>query len=108
MLASNSLYVDAAHDLLDVGLLDGQVNKRRLGGERTLVVDLEEEAPPLTVDGATVVKVEGPRQWLRFSKDQTTAARLVAAVAAQAPLVDLAVEEPDIEEVVRRIYIEGI
>jgi hypothetical protein len=28
-------------------------------------------------------------------------------VAAKAPLLDLTVEEPDIEEVVRRIYAEG-
>jgi ABC-2 type transport system ATP-binding protein len=80
----------------------------RLGGQRTLVVDLEEEAPPLDVEGATVLRVDGRRQWLRFSRHETTAARLVAAVAAQAALVDLAVEEPDIEEVVRRIYVEGI
>jgi ABC-2 type transport system ATP-binding protein len=112
------------HDLADIERLceriliidhgkviyDGGVDavKNRLGGQRTLVVDLEEEAPPLDVDGATVLKVDGRRQWLRFSRDATTAARLVAQVAAQAALVDLAVEEPDIEEVVRRIYVEGI
>jgi ABC-2 type transport system ATP-binding protein len=51
--------------------------------------------------------VEGPRQWLAFRRDDTTAAAVVAAVAAQAPLRDLALEEPDVEEVVRRIYLEG-
>jgi ABC-2 type transport system ATP-binding protein len=112
------------HDLADIERLcpriliidhgkviyDGQVEaiKDRLGGERTLVVDLEEEVPPLDVAGAIVLRVEGRRQWLRFSKDRTTAARLVAEVAARAPLLDLAVEEPDIEEVVRRIYLEGL
>ena len=45
-----------------------------------------------------------PRQWLAFRRDETSAARLAAAVAERAPLVDLAVEEPDIEDVVRRIY----
>jgi ABC-type uncharacterized transport system ATPase subunit len=29
-------------------------------------------------------------------------------VAATARLVDLSIEEPDIEEIVRRIYLEGI
>ena len=112
------------HDLADIERLcpriliidhgrviyDGQVEaiKNRLGGQRTLVVDLEEEAPPLAVAGATVLRVEGRRQWLRFNKDDTTAPRLVAEVAARATLVDLAVEEPDIEEVVRRIYVEGL
>jgi viologen exporter family transport system ATP-binding protein len=77
------------------------------GEERTLVVDLQEPAEPLEVDGARVVRVEGPRQWLRFRRDELTAARLAAAVAERAPLVDLTVEEPDIEDVVRRIYAEG-
>jgi ABC-2 type transport system ATP-binding protein len=98
--------------IIDEGkvIYDGSVDavKTRLGGRRTLVVDLEDELPPLQVDGATVLKVEGRRQWLRFDKDDTTAARLVAQVAASAPLVDLSVEEPDIEEVVRRIYVEGL
>jgi ABC-2 type transport system ATP-binding protein len=72
-----------------------------------LVVDLEEPAPPLELDGARVVRVEGPRQWLRFRRDEVTAARLTAAVASKAPLLDLTVEEPDIDDVVRRIYAEG-
>jgi len=78
--------------------------KDRFGGERTVVVDLEEAAPPLSVPGAWVVKVDGPRQWLRFRRAETTAAQVVAAVAASSRLVDLAIEEPDIEEIVRQIY----
>jgi ABC-2 type transport system ATP-binding protein len=91
-------------------LYDGELEtiKQRFGTERTLVVDLEVPGPPITVDGATVVKIEGPRQWLRFRRADITAADLVARVAGQVHLVDLAVEEPDIEEVVRRIYVEGL
>jgi ABC-type uncharacterized transport system ATPase subunit len=37
-----------------------------------------------------------------------TAAALVAEVAAAARLVDLAIEEPHIEDIVRRIYTEGV
>jgi ABC-2 type transport system ATP-binding protein len=69
-----------------------------------LVVDLEAPAPPLEIDGAEVVRVEGPRQWLRFRRDDVTASELVARVARTARLVDLTVEEPDIEHVVARIY----
>jgi ABC-2 type transport system ATP-binding protein len=91
-------------------LYDGDLEtiKSRFGTERTLVVDLEEVAPPIAVEGAEVVKVEGPRQWLRFKRADLTAADLVARVAARARLVDLSVEEPDIEGVVRRIYLEGL
>ncbi|MEU7600812.1 ATP-binding cassette domain-containing protein [Streptomyces sp. NPDC040724] len=71
--------------------------------ERTLVVDLERELAPIEVAGARVVKVEGPRQWLAFPAG-TSAAPLVAAVAAEYPLVDLSVREPDIEDVIARMY----
>ena len=57
---------------------------------------------------AEVVKVDGPRQWLRFRRDDTTAAELIADVAARYPLRDLTIEEPAIEDIVRRIYTGGI
>ena len=108
------------HDLADVERLcsrlvvidhgrviqDGTVAsiKSQFGAYRTVVVDLEEAAPPLVVDGASVVRVDGPRQWLRFLRSETTAAAVVSSVVAQARVVDLSIEDPDIEDVVTRIY----
>lgn len=75
--------------------------------ERTLVVDLERELPPIEgVPGARTVRVEGPRQWLAFPASQS-AAPVVAAVAERWPLVDLSVREPDIEDVIARMYARG-
>ncbi|MEU6273577.1 ATP-binding cassette domain-containing protein [Streptomyces populi] len=71
--------------------------------ERTLVVDLERELPPIETESARVVKVEGPRQWLAFPAAMS-AAPLVARIAAEYPLVDLSVREPDIEAVISRMY----
>jgi ABC-2 type transport system ATP-binding protein len=76
--------------------------------ERVLIVDLETAAPPLEVAGATVERVDGPRQWLRFRRAELSAAQVIAAVTAQAPILDLSLEEPEIEEIVRRIYVEGL
>jgi ABC-2 type transport system ATP-binding protein len=74
--------------------------------ERTLVVDLERELPPIDAGGAArVVKVEGPRQWLAFPASES-AAPLVARIAAEYPLVDLSVREPDIETVIATMYAE--
>ena len=78
--------------------------KGHFGEHRTLVVDLEEPTDPIDVPGAQVVRVEGPRQWLRFRKEDTTASDLIAEVARRARVVDLTIEEPDIEDVVHRIY----
>jgi ABC-2 type transport system ATP-binding protein len=100
-LCSRLLVIDHGSLIWDGGIDD---LKARYGGERTLVVDLEEPGPPLQVDGARVERVDGPRQWLRF---RGSAAELTARVAAQARLVDLQVAEPDIEEIVRRIYERG-
>jgi ABC-2 type transport system ATP-binding protein len=104
-LCSRLLIIDHGRVIYD-GTIERLVEL--YGEERTLVVDLEEPAPPLEIDGARVVRVEGPRQWLRFRRDEVTAARLTAAVYQRAALVDLTVEEPDIEGVVRRIYAEGV
>ncbi|MEU7044613.1 ATP-binding cassette domain-containing protein [Streptomyces varsoviensis] len=74
--------------------------------ERTLVVDLERELPPIEdVPGARTVRVEGPRQWLAFAAT-ASAAPIVAAVAERYPLVDLSVREPDIEAVIAKMYAE--
>ncbi|MDT0446937.1 ABC transporter ATP-binding protein [Streptomyces johnsoniae] len=71
--------------------------------ERTLVVDLERELPPIEVAGARTVRVEGPRQWLAFPAS-ASAAPLVARIAENCPLVDLSIREPDIEDVIARMY----
>jgi ABC-2 type transport system ATP-binding protein len=74
--------------------------------ERTLVVDLERELPPIEVEGARTVRVEGPRQWLAFPAT-ASAAPLVARIAEGYPLLDLSIREPDIEAVIARMYSMG-
>jgi ABC-2 type transport system ATP-binding protein len=103
-LCSRLLVVDRGRVIHDGPLAAA---RERWGTERTLVVDLEEPAPALAVPGAEVVKVDGARQWLRFRRAETTAAALIAAVTSVATVVDLAVEEPHIEDVIARIYTDG-
>ena len=56
------------------------------------------------MEGVDVVRVEGPRQWLRFRSDGLTAAELLAEVTERVAVRDIAIEETAIEDVVRRIY----
>ncbi|WP_306322334.1 MULTISPECIES: ATP-binding cassette domain-containing protein [unclassified Streptomyces] len=113
----------ATHDLTDIEQLcrrvmvidhgrlmyDGELeglHEASTGGdpaERTLVVDLERELPPLDIEFTRVVKVEGARQWLAFPAGRS-AAPLVARIAERYPMVDLSVREPDIEAVIARMY----
>jgi len=97
-LCNRLLVIDHGSLIWDGAIAD---LRERYGGERTLVIDLEEPAPPIEVEGAVVDRVDGPRQWLRF---RGSASELTARVARAARLVDLQVAEPDIEEIVRRIY----
>ena len=99
-LCSRVMVIDHGHKVYD-GTLTGLHSSQT--APRTLVVDLAASMGPIAIDGAEVVKVDGPRQWLSFPAG-TSAAPLVAQVAANYPLVDLSVAEPSIEEVIARIY----
>jgi ABC-2 type transport system ATP-binding protein len=103
-LCDRILLVDRGSLVFD-GTLAGL--SRTVGAERVLVVDLAEPTADLTdVPDTRLLGSEGDglRQRLAFDPDATTAARVLAALAGRAEVVDLAVEEPDVEEIVRRVY----
>lgn len=103
-LCDRVLVVDHGRLAYD-GSLDGL--GATVGAQRVLVVDLAEPAPPLHgLSGARLVAAEGEgmRQRFAFDAETTTAAQLLAEVSARAPVRDLSIEEPDIEDIVRRLY----
>jgi ABC-2 type transport system ATP-binding protein len=78
-----------------------------VGAQRILVIDLAQPTPDLAdVPGATLVESEsdGLRQRLSFDAEATTVAAVLAHVSSRHEVRDLTIEEPDIEDVVRRIY----
>jgi len=80
---------------------------RTVGAQRVLVVDLDRPTPDLVNIRDTrhlASQGDGLRQELAFDSETTTAAQVLAVVSAHARVVDLAIREPDIEDVVRRIY----
>jgi ABC-2 type transport system ATP-binding protein len=82
----------------------------RVGAQRVLVVDLAEPVAPLAdIPDTVLAGVEGGglRQRLAFVPERTTAAQVLAAVSARAEVRDLSVAEPDIEDVVRRLYLSA-
>ena len=102
-LCKRMLVIDHGKVIYDGGLDE---LKDRYGDQRTLVVDLEEAGPALQLEHATVERVDGPRQWVRFRRDAISASALVGQIMAKARVLDLSIEEPDIDDVVRRIYLE--
>ncbi len=97
--------------LIDHGrvIFDGALDdlRQRYGRSRTLVVDLRDEVETIRVPNAELTRRDGPRAWLRFERDSTTAAALIAEVASRYAVRDISVEEPQIEAIVRDIYQRG-
>ena len=104
-------------------LYDGTVAaiRERFGGDRTLIAVLDSSALadlPQNAQGQPVLhdlppyvqlaKFEGPQLWLNFGRDALPAHELVAWLGARYPLRDVTFQEPEIEDVIRRIYEEGL
>jgi ABC-2 type transport system ATP-binding protein len=106
-LCQRLLIIDKGSVIYDGGLDE---IRQRFGKQRTLVIDLavSYDCAAIQVAGATEIRAEGRRRWLQFNRDTVSAAELISRVAANYPLQDLSIEEPEIEAIVRRIYEEGM
>jgi ABC-2 type transport system ATP-binding protein len=119
--AGDTTLVLTTHDLADIERLcrrlvvidhgrvvhDGTIEAlhARYGSRRSLVVDLDSPLPPgLSVPGATLVATEADGHRVTFALDSVAAGAAVAALMAAAPVRDLSLVEPDIEDVVARLY----
>ncbi len=102
-LCDRVLVVDHGRLVYDGSLPD---LAQRVALQRVLVVDLWEPRAPLDPQAATWIgsEGEGVRQRLAFSPTETTAAKVLAEVSAQAEVRDLTLEEPAIEDIVRTLY----
>ena len=79
----------------------------RYGSTRRVVVDLAEPLPdPVDLPGATLIASGADGHRLTFSLDGVGAGALVARLATVASLRDLSIVEPDIEDVIARLYAE--
>ena len=75
----------------------------RYGSRRTIVADLDAPWPDgLTLRGATLAGIEG--HTVTLTLDDVAAGEVVAQLAHAVPLRDLSVREPEIEDVVARLY----
>ncbi|MGH2593933.1 MAG: ABC transporter ATP-binding protein [Anaerolineae bacterium] len=80
----------------------------RFGGERELAVDFAEDYADVAVDGARVAQRDGRRVTYRFARGEISASELIQRLSAKYRIEDLSVQEPQIEDTVRRIYEQGL
>ncbi|GAC1571633.1 MAG: ATP-binding cassette domain-containing protein [Candidatus Elarobacter sp.] len=97
--------------LIDEGrvIYDGALERLReeYGTHRTLVVSLARNYPDVQVEGTAAQRGEGNAWRLRFDRRTITAEALIRRVTERYEITDVAIIEPDIETIVRRIYLEG-
>src|SRR5579884_2891468 len=97
--------------LIDRGTLvyDGEIDslRDRYGTHRTLVVTLCDPTPGFAVDGGEVESQEGLLVRVRFDRRTVSAEGLIRRVADRYCVSDLSIEEPELESIIRRIYLEG-
>lgn len=106
-LTERIVVVDHGRMIYD-GTLPGLVD--RVGAERVMVIDFEGPTAPIDdLPAARLVghEPDGLRQRLAFTPGETTAAAVLDAVGQRASVRDLTIEEPDIEDVVRRLYLSA-
>jgi len=99
-LCERVIMIDHGRLMFDGALVE---LKRRFGEGRLLRVDFETPPGDLVLPGAQPIRQEANRVWLRVGAEGGVAA-VVPLLFRDYRVLDLAVEEPEIEEVVRRIY----
>ncbi len=104
-LCERVLIIDKGHLLYDGGLDN---LKQQFGGKRKLVVDFAESYPSVHVTGAALVSQEGQRYIFAFDREAVTASELIQQLSEKYRIRDLSVQEPEIENTVRRIYEERL
>jgi ABC-2 type transport system ATP-binding protein len=97
--------------LIDTGriIYDGTVEaiKGQYGTHRTLIVELCDDDPDFAVEGAEVESRTGNSVRLRFDRRTISADVLIRRVTEAYGVNDLSIEEPELESIIRRIYVEG-
>lgn len=98
--------------IIDEGttIYDGTVEhiKESYGTSRTLVVDFPEVIDGIDIPGVEVVEEKGRKKWLRFLKDEVQISNLIYELTQKYGIIDLTVQEPEIEGIIREIYQGGI
>lgn len=100
--------------IIDKGkkIYDGPINeiRKKFTKERVIRVDFK-GTPPKNMtkwSGVRLLKQEGDKFWLAVDITKVKVTNIIKRVLSKWAVDDIAIEEADIEEIIRRIYREGI
>ena len=124
-LEKNTTMLFTTHDMLDIektckkmiiidkGMIiyNDKVEriKERYGKTRTLVVEFNESYNNIILPaGVELVEQRDNKKWMRFKKDEVQVSGLIADLTSKYSILDLTIQEPEIESIIREIYEGGI
>ncbi|MDE0297925.1 MAG: ATP-binding cassette domain-containing protein [Candidatus Poribacteria bacterium] len=98
--------------IIDKGKLiyDGGIDalKNQYGKTRMLIVDLAQPYTDIDLEAVSLTRREENRIWLAFDRDTLPASEVISQLTSRYEVRDLTISEPEIEEIVRRIYKFGM
>ena len=100
-LCERVLIIDKGHLLYDGNL---SALQQKFGGKRKLVVDFAENYSNFEINDTEIVEIQGNRVVFAFERHNVTASELIQRLSERYRIRDLSVQEPEIENTIRRIY----
>ncbi len=121
----NTTMLFTTHDMMDIEktcrrmiiidggviIYDGTVEqiKRRYGTTRTLVAEFGKLDENIVLpEGVDVVEKKENKIYIHFNKDDIQVSNLISHLTAKYNILDLTIQEPEIEAIIREIYEGGI
>jgi ABC-2 type transport system ATP-binding protein len=103
-LCKRMILIDKGRVMYDGGL---EKIKEHFGTSRILIVDVEKDVS-LDIEGVELIREEGIRKWLRFNREEYTAAQLIQQISERAEIIDISLQEPEIDSIIRQMYEQGL
>ncbi len=82
--------------------------RRLLSTERLLSIEYAEAYPDVSMPNADVVYQAGDRVQYRFSPEEISTADLIAAILKKFRIIDVSIQEPDIEDLIKTVYEDNL
>jgi len=85
---------------------DGRIDalRARLGSQRTIMIEFSDDPGAVAIPHASLIEDRGIRKIYAFDRAEMPALDLVSMLPRSLPIADISFEEPDIEEIIRRLY----
>ncbi len=102
-ICERTIIIDKGKIVLDMKVTD---LKNKLGDSDTMTVIFKNEPLNINITNVKTVEKAGLKWTITFRKEDIPVPDLIAELTKAAPIDDISIKEPDIEDIVRHIYEE--